>query len=127
MASSTNRKTKQSKQTKAEWKKYEALAGKFFTDDGFEILERNYQAGRKEIDLIVKRDNLIVFVEVKSSLGKKFGHPALRVDQAKQRNLVDGANHYLQSHRWENCDLRFDVVTFLAGQLEHFPDAFSAE
>lgn len=126
MASSGKRE-KQNNKTRADWQEYEALAGKFYEEAGFEILERNYQAGRKELDLIVRRNNLIVFVEVKSALNKKFGHPAERVDRAKQLNLIDGANHYLQSHRADNCDLRFDVVTFVAGKLEHYPDAFSSE
>ena len=126
MASSGKRK-RQSKQARADWQEYEALAGKFYEDAGFEILERNYQAGRKELDLIVRRDNLIVFVEVKSALNKNYGHPAERVNRTKQLNLIEGAKHYLQSHRAENCDLRFDVVTFVAGKLEHYPDAFMAE
>ena len=105
---------------------FERLAGRFFVQNGFEILERNWRTGHREIDLIVKKDNLIVFVEVKSASSQKFGHPVDRVDNKKVANLTRAAQQYLIDHSIEDCDLRFDVVTFVQGQLEHFPNAFPA-
>jgi putative endonuclease len=103
---------------------YEKLAALYFEQKGFQILERNWRAGRKELDLIVKKDNLLIFVEVKSASSKKYGHPSERVDQKKIANLSNAANQYLIDKNIKNMDLRFDVVTFLEGQLEHYPDAF---
>ncbi|RKX24093.1 MAG: YraN family protein [Candidatus Zixiibacteriota bacterium] len=108
-------------------RKYENLAAEYYQQQNFDIIERNWRAGHKEIDLIVKRGNLIVFVEVKSTYSKKFGHPAERVDKKKISNLTQAAKQYLIRNSIENTDLRFDVVTFVNGQLEHFPDAFPAE
>jgi len=108
-------------------RKFELLAAVYFRREGFEILEQNWQAGHKEIDLIVKKDNLIVFAEVKSSNTPYYGHPAERVDRKKVRNLVDAANQYLLVKSISGFDLRFDVVTFSNGKMEHFPDAFPAE
>lgn len=105
---------------------FEELAAEFFTSKGFDILERNWQAGHKEIDLIIRRDNLIVFVEVKSSSTDKFGHPAERVDKRKITNLTKAAHQYVTEKKIDDCDLRFDVVTFFDGQLEHFPNAFES-
>lgn len=79
-----------------------------------------------EIDLIVKRDNLIVFVEVKSAASKRFGHPAERIDEKKMINLTHAAQQFITEQEVKNCDLRFDAVTFVDGQLEHFPNAFEA-
>jgi len=106
---------------------FEKQAALFFEYHGFEILERNFFAGHKEIDLIVKKENLIVFVEVKSAKSKKFGHPAERVDKKKRKNLTQAAHQYIEESKIENCDLRFDVVTILDGQIEHFENAFNAE
>ncbi|MFQ6009382.1 MAG: YraN family protein [Candidatus Zixiibacteriota bacterium] len=100
---------------------YERMAASFFEQNGFEILQRNWRAGRQEIDLIVKKDNLIAFVEVKSTRSKKFGHPVERVDDKKVVNLTKAAQQYLLDNKIEGCDLRFDVVTFVNGNLEHFP------
>lgn len=108
------------------WRSYEKLAGRFYEDQGFEILARNWRAGRLEIDLIVQRDNLIVFVEVKSASSKLFGHPVERVDEKKTVNLTRAAQQFIEQNKVDNCDLRFDVVTFVDGQIEHFPGAFDA-
>lgn len=107
-------------------KTYERLAASYFEQNGFEILQRNWRAGQREIDLIVRKGNLIAFVEVKSATSKKFGHPAERVNDRKVANLTKAAQRYLIDNKIENCDLRFDVVTFVNGRLEHFPDAFAA-
>lgn len=105
---------------------FERLAAVFFEQNGFEILQRNWRTGRREIDLIVKKGNLIAFVEVKSASSKKYGHPANRVDERKVTNLTKAAQQYLIDNKIEGYDLRFDVVTFVNGKLEHFPDAFPA-
>jgi len=107
-------------------RKYEKLAAAYFVQGGFEILELNWQAKKKEIDLIVKKDNLIIFVEVKSASSEKFGHPAEKVNDKKIANLTEAALDYLVTKKIEGCDLRFDVITFIKGKLEHFPDAFEA-
>lgn len=106
---------------------YERLAARFYVDKGFEVLERNWRAGRKEIDLIVRKRNLVVFVEVKSSASKRFGHPAERVDRRKRENLANCASQYIIARDLSGVDLRFDVVTFVNGRIEHFPDAFEVE
>ncbi|MDH4156159.1 MAG: YraN family protein [candidate division Zixibacteria bacterium] len=107
-------------------RQFEKLAADYFIRGGFDILENNWQAGQKEIDLIVKKDRLVVFVEVKSASSKKYGHPAERVDDRKIHNLTEAAQKYLIENAIEGCDLRFDVITFVDGKLEHFPDAFEA-
>jgi len=112
---------------KETWRSYERLAASFFEQNGFEILQRNWQTGHREIDLIVRKGTLIIFVEVKSASSRKFGHPAERVDDKKIINLTKAAQQYLIDNKIEKYDLRFDVVTFVNGKLEHFPDAFPAK
>lgn len=103
------------------------MAALFYEQSGFEILERNWHAAHKEIDLIAAKDKLIVFIEVKSSSTEKFGHPAERVDQNKIKNLTAAAEQYLIDNNIEGYDMRFDVVTFTGGRLEHYPSAFECE
>ncbi len=107
-------------------KRFEQLAARFYTEQGFEILERNWRKGHKEIDLIVRKGDLVAFVEVKSSSSTKFGHPVERVDKKKIENLTQCAREYLAAVNLAGVDLRFDVVTFQNGKLEHYPDAFEA-
>lgn len=108
-------------------RKGEDAAARFFVYQGFTILERNFRASRNEIDLIVRKENLIVFVEVKSSSGPAFGHPAERVDQRKQQRIIAVARQYLIEKKLSDVDLRLDVVTLVGDKLEHYPNAFSAE
>jgi putative endonuclease len=106
---------------------YEQKAADFFVRQGFDILERNWQAGHKEIDLITRKDDLIVFVEVKAAGGDSFGHPSEWIDTRKKDNLISAARQYTAEKAITDCDLRFDVITFVEDKLEHYPNAFAAE
>jgi putative endonuclease len=44
----------------------EQLAADFLINKGFEIVARNYRYKHSEIDLIIKRANWLIFVEVKT-------------------------------------------------------------
>lgn len=122
---SSNNKNSYSKNNRERGRQFEKLAGDYFISHGYEILEKNWQAGRKEIDLIVKKDNLIIFVEVKSASSKKFGHPSERVDKKKIMNLSNAAQQFILVHNLSNVDMRFDVITFVNGSLEHYENAFN--
>lgn len=105
---------------------FEDRAAEFYEQQGYNVIERNWRSGHKEIDLIVRKDDQIVFVEVKASFSKEYGHPAERVDRRKIEHLTRAAQAYIEKAEITGCDLRFDVVTFDRGKLEHFPDAFGA-
>jgi putative endonuclease len=109
-------------------KKGEALAEEYLKRKGFQIIKKNYRYGHKEIDLIAKEGNTIVFVEVKAGRSKSFGAPHERVDSRKQRNLIDAANDFIQKEDTANCDFRFDVlaITYRKGKedIDHIRGAF---
>lgn len=129
MSSSTRRSQSTSpvKNHRSVGRDYESLAASFYQCQGFTILERSWQAGHKEIDLIARTEALLVFVEVKAARSGAFGHPAEWVSAAKRRNLITAAQQYLADYSIRGCDIRFDVVCFVNGALEHFPGAFSAD
>ncbi len=108
-------------------RQYEKLAEKFLINDGYTVLEKNWRAGHKEIDLIVQKGNTIVFVEVKGSISKQYGHPSERVDKHKRANLINAAEQFIVAGDIKDCDFRFDIITFLDGKLEHYPDAFQCD
>lgn len=47
------------------WQKWEFLASEFYIDKWYDILDTNYTIRWWEIDIIAKKDNQIVFIEVK--------------------------------------------------------------
>ena len=106
---------------------YEKRAEDFLVNHGYVIIEHNWQASHKEIDLIARKDNTIIFVEVKGSSTTQFGHPAERVDRKKRRNLIAAAEQYIAGHDLAGCDFRMDLITFHEGRLEHYPNAFGNE
>lgn len=108
----------------------EEEAARYLQDRGFALKTRNYRHGSREIDLIMEKDDLLVFVEVKASRGQSFGSPESWVTPAKQKNIITAALAYIQKHDIRDREIRFDVIT-CHGQgselkLNHLPAAFDA-
>ncbi len=111
---------------KAKGKAGEELATKWLVEHGHEILERNYQLGNAEIDIISLIDNhLLVFTEVKWRSGHRFGHPEEFVSTEQGQRIVKTADAYIHAINWSQ-DVRFDIISIdeKTGELRHFPDAF---
>ena len=78
----------------------EAVALKL-SEAGYEILGRNVHVGHYEIDLIVRNDERLAFVEVKTrrmALSPFGGTPADAVDEKKRERLLAAARTYLYLH-----------------------------
>ena len=106
----------------------ESLAKTFLEGLGYEILDENWTHGKAEIDLIVYKDKVIIFAEVKTRTGNGFGEPEDFVDIRKQRLLAEAADEYiyLMDHQGE---VRFDIISVLFDRndnytLKHIEDAF---
>jgi putative endonuclease len=65
----------------------EDLALRYLTRRGFQLVKRNYRTRYGEIDLILRKDDLLVFVEVKLRRGTGFGNPLEAVTLQKQTTL----------------------------------------
>jgi putative endonuclease len=64
-----------------------------------------------EIDLVVRRGDLVVFVEVKTRRSRSQGAPEEAVDARKRARLVRGAAAWLREQAYRPRRTRFDVVT----------------
>ena len=93
----------------------EALAAKQMEKMGYEILERNFHALKAEIDIIAKKDNTVVFTEVKYRKNEEMGTPAEAVGYQKQQNIIRAAKVYIAQNclMEEGYDFRFDVAEIL--------------
>jgi putative endonuclease len=76
-------------------KKAETLAAEWLTQNGFELMHRNWRHGRYEVDIIACLDDVYHFIEVKAATTLVYGHPEERVDNRKIRNLMRGAAAWL--------------------------------
>lgn len=104
------------------------MALAYLEERGYEIVERNYRTRHGEIDLVVRRDGTLVFVEVKLRRGRAYGDPLEAVDPRKQRAVRSMAERYLAEREPDFEELRFDVIGILAAgeppKVTHVEDAF---
>ena len=68
-------------------RRFEALAERLLCEKGWRVLDRNVRFLRKEIDLVVEKDGLGAFVEVKGRSGPAFGHPLEAITWRKRRAI----------------------------------------
>ena len=107
-------------------KKGEDMAAEYLAAKDFEVLERNYRSGRIEIDIIARKDNKLIFIEVKTRTGRAYGLPEEAVDDAKQESIEACAEAYILDNGWEG-NIRFDIIAVNlndADPIRHFEDVF---
>jgi len=112
----------------------EAAAAQQLTRDGWTVLGRNVRVGRGELDLIVRRGNVLAFVEVKARRSAAFGAPEDAVGARKRRQVARLAELWLASRPWALRgvgDVRFDIVAVDASthpaRVRHLPGAFTLD
>ena len=91
---------------------------------GYEVIGRNWRCDVGEIDLIVRRGDEVVFVEVKARADDRFGPPAAAVGHAKQRTIRRVAARWLALATDARGDVRFDVVAVTGARVDVIEAAF---
>jgi len=92
---------------------------------GYEVVARNWRCRAGELDLIVRRGRTFVFCEVKTRTSDAFGVPAEAVTRQKQLRLRHLAARWLDEDApMHPTDIRFDVASVLAGEIEVLEGAF---
>ncbi len=76
---------------------------------GFSLVERNFQTRYGEIDLIVKDDRFLVFVEVKTRTPSSKMRGIASITRSKMNKLFKTALLYMQSVQFD-LQPRFDVA-----------------
>lgn len=106
----------------------EDAASAVYERRGFRIVARNWRCRLGELDLIVERDGLFVFCEVKARSGSGFGGGYEAVTALKQRKLRQLAEIFIATARLRHESMRFDVASVHVGargaSVELFEDAF---
>jgi putative endonuclease len=100
----------------------EDLAAVFFESKGFRIVSRNWRCRMGEIDLIVERDGMIHFVEVKTRRSISFGYPEESVNFGKRERFGRTIEAYLQAANVSILRYQADVlaITILHGKSPEF-------
>ena len=108
----------------------EERASRYLRRRGYKVVDRNVRAGRGELDIVALKDDLLVFIEVKSYQNREQG--LLAVHEDKCDRLRSAASAYLGRHsQFATLQCRFDLIILTPSvgissfpKVEHLQDVF---
>jgi putative endonuclease len=105
----------------------EFAAKEYLLSQGYEVLEMNWRFKKYEVDIIAKKADILVFVEVKTRKSNIFGEPEVFVTRKKQQFLIAAANHYVMERNLA-FESRFDIIALVSENndqtVKHLQGAF---
>ena len=105
----------------------EKLAVNYLQENGYEILETNWVFQKAEVDIIARKENVLVIIEVKTRSTLDFGLPQDFVKPKKIQLLVKAVNEYVIFNDLD-VEVRFDIIAIYKEdktyKIEHIEDAF---
>ena len=106
----------------------EIMAQNYLQNMGYTILETNWRCGHKEIDIIAKDNDYIVFIEVKTRTSNKYGAPSEAVNKIKQKHMLQTIKYYLYIRNLSDEFIRIDVIEVYINnnvyKVNHIKQAF---
>ena len=104
----------------------EKIALEYLKDKGYKLLEKNFYCHWGEIDLIFKKNDKIIFVEVKTRVGEKKGKPYEAINFYKIQDLKRAINYYLLKKNCFQSKLSLEVMSIILNpdlslkEIKHF-------
>lgn len=110
----------------------EEAAYLFLQKKGLTLLSKNYRSYVGEIDLVMKDQETIVFIEVRLRSKTQFGNAIESITPRKVKRIVQTATRFLQERKWlYTVACRFDIIAIhpIHGimQLEWIQNAFTSD
>lgn len=97
---------------------------KYLLSNNYLILANNYRFDRAEIDIIAQKDNVLIFIEVKTRSSNYFGNPEEFVSKAQQNRIYKAAKNYIEVNDIQ-LNIRFDIIAIVNNlEIHHIKDAF---
>lgn len=107
----------------------EQKAIEFLERSGYEIVKKNWRYRKAEIDVIAKKGNELIIVEVKARSSKEVMAPEEAVTASKIKLLILAVDQYVVENELD-VEVRFDIISILKNEGEweitHIEDAFDA-
>ncbi len=91
----------------------EDIAAEYLKDNGFAIIERNFRIRGGEIDIIATKNNILIFVEVKTRTSTQFGTGFEAITPWKLTALIKSAQFYKVTHKNLPEEMRIDAISVL--------------
>lgn len=108
----------------------EKRARDFLIQQGLHWITSNYRCKMGEIDLIMRENNALVFVEVRARRTHYYGNSIESITYQKRQKLIRTASWYLLTHQlYDKHPCRFDVLSLQGkpAQIHWIKHAFSIE
>ena len=106
----------------------ERVAERWLRGKGWRVLDRRFRNGHRDIDLVVEREGMVAFVEVKARRGDRCGGPVEAVNWRKQKELGRSARVWVDRFGRPGTAYRFDVIGVLLDgprvRIRHVEHAF---
>ena len=106
----------------------ENSAAAFLAERNFAILAKNFRWGKYgEIDIIARRGNMILFVEVKNRASDRFGGALHSISKKKKNSIKLTARSFIAKNPEYNdpgLTFRFDLISISDGKTEWIEDMF---
>ena len=107
----------------------ENRAVSYLLSKGFAIIERNWRTKGGEVDIIAFKNDILVFVEVKTLPNGTPDMIQRELNNQKRERIIKTSKRFLLNHRqYSNSYVRFDVIVIDMPGLEpvyHIENAFT--
>jgi len=98
----------------------EEIAWQHIQQQGWQLIKRNFFCKGGELDIIVRKGNVLAFVEVKYRKHHTMGGAIASLSHTKQRHLIHSAKVFLQRYPLlGNLDCRFDLIAISGSDSPH--------
>lgn len=106
----------------------EQLAANYLKNQGYIIVATNWRCKHGEIDIIARKGDTLVFVEVRTRHADSPEVAFASITPRKRAKLTTSANIYLNMYRLDNMPWRVDVIAIAIPRsgnpiIEHSEDA----
>ncbi|MQY77182.1 MAG: YraN family protein [Spirochaeta sp.] len=105
----------------------ETAAVKYLEKNGYKVMERNFRCRRGEVDIIARKDEELVFVEVKNWDALAIDSLEHSLSSLKKQRIIETTQYFIHCHpELMESRIRFDLI-FIHGELskiDHIENAF---
>jgi putative endonuclease len=106
----------------------EGQAAAYLQATGYTVLERNFRCGTGEVDIVAKKADTLVFVEVKAWDAYGYADLEYSVDRRKRSRILQASQCYLaRNRRYDGSACRFDIMFVRrdGAEIRHVEGAFA--
>ena len=106
----------------------EQVAVEYLQKKGYQIMFRDWKIGHRDLDIIAKKDDVVVILEVRTRRNNRFGDTEMTIDRQKIKNICIASNAFVKRLKVDN-EIRFDIIAITGTPdtgytINHIEDAF---